>query len=159
MRCCGQNGGYEFLDCYSTLTKLMHITTLIKLFDSKHPYAEPEVWLVASMHVSTDLICHYYNHVRLLLTINSQQLKVWTVRRCTISAILFSAAMYMVVRSVESRGPITQTKIRQPLLRPFKFKPVKSRSLVIKMGTVEGRFQFKIGNDTSLQWLKSQVRA
>ena len=56
--------------------------------------------------------------------------------------------MYMVVRSVESRGPITQTKIRQPLLRAFKFKPVKSRSLVIKMGTVEDRLQFKIGNDT-----------
>ena len=85
----------------------------------------------------------------------------------------------MVVRSVEkeSRGPVTQTKIRQPPVRAFmddltitaksvvearwtlqeleclikwarmKFKPVKSRSLVIKRGKVEDRCRFKIGND------------
>ena len=125
---------------------------------------------------------NYYNHVKLRFTVNGfttnwQRMVVGLVTGCTISVILFAAEMYMVVRSVEkeNRGPVTQTKIRQPPVRAFiddltitaksvvearwtlqeleylikwawiKFKPVESRSLVIKSGKVEDRFRFKIG--------------
>ena len=133
----------------------------------------------------TNLILDYYNHVKLRFTVNGfitrwQRLEVGIVTGCTISVILFAAAMYLVVRSAEksSRGPVTTTKIKQPPVRAFmddltittksviearwtlqelecvikwarmKFKPVKSRSLVIKKGKVEDRFKFKIGNNT-----------
>ena len=50
-----------------------------------------------------------------------QRLEVGIVIGCTISVILFSAAMNMIVKSVEkrSRGPWMKSGVRQPLGKAF----------------------------------------
>ncbi|NJK32032.1 MAG: hypothetical protein HC927_06195 [Deltaproteobacteria bacterium] len=103
-------------------------------------------------------------------------LEVGIATGCTISVILFSAAMNLIVKSVEkmSHGPVTISGVCHPPTRAFmddmkitarsvpegrwmledlerliswarmKFKPAKSRSLVLKKGKVQDRFRFKI---------------
>ena len=132
-----------------------------------------------------NLIAHYYDNIKIRFTVGEfttawQRLEVGIVTGCTISVILFAAAMYMVIRSVEkkSRGPVTASSTKQPPIRAFmddltittrtviearwtlqelaniikwahmKFKPTKSRSLVLKKGKVENKYRFKVEDQT-----------
>ncbi|KAJ7995783.1 hypothetical protein DPEC_G00248170 [Dallia pectoralis] len=110
-------------------------------------------------------------------TTNWQRLEVGIVTGCTISVILFAAAMNLLVKSVEKprRGAVLSSGVQQVPVRAFmddltitarsvpegrwileglttaarmEFKPAKSRSLVLKRGRVQDRFRFKIGEDT-----------
>ena len=86
----------------------------------------------------TDLICNYYNHVKLRFTVNGfttnwQRLEV---------GIVTGASQQRA--SSKRDGHCKSCLIKWARM---KFKPVKSRSLVIKRGKVEDRFRFKIGND------------
>ena len=112
-------------------------------------------------------------------TTDWQRLEVGIVTGCTISVVLFSAAMNLLVKSAEkkSRGPLLSSGVKQPPTRAFmddmtvtaksvpegrwmledlsslikwarmKFKPTKSRSLVLKKGKVENKYRFRIGAD------------
>lgn len=104
-----------------------------------------------------------------------QRLEVRILMGCTVSVVLFAAAMNLIVKSVgkPSRGPLMPSGIRQPPIRAFmddmivsaktviegrwtfkelegmiswarlKFKPSKSRSLVVRKGKVRGEtFKF-----------------
>ena len=73
-----------------------------------------------------ELIREYFNHLQLRFTVGDfttswQRLEVGIVTGCTISVILFSAAMNMIVKSVEkkSRGPWMKSGVRQPPGRAF----------------------------------------
>ncbi|XP_076113419.1 uncharacterized protein LOC143081070 [Mytilus galloprovincialis] len=98
-----------------------------------------------------------------------QRLEVGILTGCTISVVLFAAAMNLIVKSVEkpSRGPLLSSGVRQPPVRAFmddmtvtaktviegrwtleelermikwarmKFKPSKSRSLIVRKGKVQ----------------------
>ncbi|XP_062568263.1 uncharacterized protein LOC134230448 [Saccostrea cucullata] len=68
----------------------------------------------------------YFDHLQLRFTVQDyttawQRLEVGIVTGCTISVILFSAAMNMIVKSVEkkSRGPWMKSGVRQPPGRAF----------------------------------------
>lgn len=132
-----------------------------------------------------DLLKHYFNGFKMRYSTNGfttdwQRLEVGIVTGCTISVVLFSAAMNLLVKSAEtkSRGPVLSSGVKQPPTRAFmddmtvtaksvpegrwmledlsnlikwarmKFKPTKSRSLVLKKGKVENKYRFRIGADT-----------
>lgn len=128
------------------------------------------------------LLQDYFDRFRMRFTVGSyttawQRLEVGIVTGCTISVILFAAAMNLVVKSAEkaSRGPKMKSGVRQPPTRAFmddmtvtaksvvegrwmledlekliswarmRFKPAKSRSLVLQKGKVQERSRFKVG--------------
>ena len=130
------------------------------------------------------ILQHYFNNFKMRFNVDDyttswQRLEVGIVTGCTISVVLFSAAMNLIVKSAEkmSRGPVLATGVRQPPTRAFmddmtitaksvpegrwmledigelvqwarmKFKPAKSRSLVLKKGKVQNRFRFKLGEE------------
>ena len=69
---------------------------------------------------------HFFDNLILKFTVKDfttawQRLEVGIVIGCTISVILFSAAMNMIVKSVEkkSRGPWMKSGVRQPTGRAF----------------------------------------
>ena len=117
------------------------------------------------------LIQDYYARFNMRFTVNGyttalQRLEIGIITGCTISVIIFAAAVNLLLKSVEnqSRGAISRTGTVQPPTRAFmddmtvmtrtiqqgrwtlndlndiftwarmRFKPVKSRSLVIKKG-------------------------
>ncbi|KAK1806565.1 hypothetical protein P4O66_005073, partial [Electrophorus voltai] len=88
---------------------------------------------------------------------------------CTVSVILFALAMNMVVKSaeVECRGPLTKSGVQQPSITitttsvpgsrwiiqglerlitwaRMRFKPFKSKSMVLKRGKVTDKYHFLI---------------
>ena len=72
------------------------------------------------------LLKDYFDSLLLRFTVKDfttawQRLEVGIVIGCTISVILFSAAMNMIVKSVEkrSRGPWMKSEVRQPLGKAF----------------------------------------
>ncbi|XP_069114421.1 uncharacterized protein [Argopecten irradians] len=125
------------------------------------------------------LLKDYFDSFQMRFTVGDyttawQRLEVGIVTGCTISVILFAAAMNLIIKAVEkmSRGPYLSAGSRQPPTRAFmddmtvttktvvegrwtlrdleeqitwarmRFKPAKSRSLVLKAGKVkEERFQ------------------
>ena len=131
------------------------------------------------------LLQDYFDRFRMRFTVGDyttrwQRLEVGIVTGCTISVILFAAAMNHVVKSAEtaSRGPVMMSGVKQPPTRAFmddmtvtarsviegrwmledlerlvtwarmRFKPAKSRSLVLKKGKVQDRFRFKVAGET-----------
>jgi hypothetical protein len=125
------------------------------------------------------LITNYYDGFRMRFTASNfttswQRLEVGIITGCTISVILFAAAMNLLAKSVEweCRGPKTNTGVRQPPIRAYmddltvtttsmtgakwilkgldkviawadmRFKPTKSRSMVLKKGKVQKRHRF-----------------
>ena len=117
------------------------------------------------------LIQDYYARFNMRFTVNGyttalQRLEIGIITGCTISVIIFAAAVNLLLKSVENqgRGAISRTGTVQPPTRAFmddmtvmtrtiqqgrwtlndlndiftwarmRFKPVKSRSLVIKKG-------------------------
>ena len=130
------------------------------------------------------MLRHYFDNFKMRFNVADyttawQRLEVGIVTGCTISVVLFSAAMNLLVKSAEkmSRGPILSSGVRQPPTRAFmddmtitaksvpeaiwmledlevlitwarmKFKPTKSRSMVLKKGKVQNRFRFKVGGE------------
>ncbi|XP_052093724.1 uncharacterized protein LOC127729844 [Mytilus californianus] len=127
-------------------------------------------------HVPTTIrtmLQEYFDHIEMRFTVGDfttawQRLEVGILTGCTVSVVLFAAAMNLILKSVEkpSRGPLMSSGIRQPPIRAFmddmtvtaktviegkwtlkelegmiswarmKFKPSKSRSLVVRNGKV-----------------------
>ncbi|CAC5417464.1 unnamed protein product [Mytilus coruscus] len=130
-----------------------------------------------------EMLQHYFNNFIMMFTVADyttawQRLEVGIITGCTISVVLFSAAMNLLVKSAEkmSRGPVMSSGVSQPPARAFmddmaitaksvlegkwmlqdlgelidwarmKFKPSKSRSLILKKGKVQDR-KIRIGGD------------
>ena len=69
-----------------------------------------------------------------------QRLEIGIVTGCTISVILFAAAMNLIVKSVErtSRGPVMESGIRQPPTRAF-----MDDMTITARSVVEGRWMLE----------------
>lgn len=128
-----------------------------------------------------EMLQNYFDSFLMRFTVGDytttwQRLEVGIVTGCTISVILFAAAMNLMVKSAEKprRGPVMVSGVRQPPTRAFmddmtittktpvegrwmledlekfirwarmKFKPAKSRSLVLKKGKVDDRTRFRV---------------
>lgn len=127
------------------------------------------------------LLRNYFDSFKMRFTVQDyttawQRLEVGIVTGCTISVIIFAAAMNLVVKSAErlSRGPVMMSGTQQPPTGAFmddmtvtaktpvegrwmledlerlvawarmRFKPQKSRSLVLKKGKVQSSFKFRV---------------
>jgi hypothetical protein len=91
------------------------------------------------------LLKHYFDHFKMRFTVNDfttswQRLEVGIVTGCTISVILFAAAMNLLVKSAEkkSRGPVMVTGVKQPPTRAF----MDDMTITTKT-VVEGRWMLK----------------
>ncbi|XP_063427466.1 uncharacterized protein LOC134710973 [Mytilus trossulus] len=105
------------------------------------------------------LIKEYFNHLQLRFTVGDfttswQRLEVGIVTGCTISVILFSAAMNMIVKSVEkkSRGPWMKSEVLQPLGRAFMDDMTISTKTVI-----EARWTLR-ELDKMITWARMKVK-
>ncbi|XP_063448172.1 uncharacterized protein LOC134727719 [Mytilus trossulus] len=106
-----------------------------------------------------ELIREYFNHLQLRFTVGDfttswQRLEVGIVTGCTISVILFSAAMNMIVKSVEkkSRGPWMKSGVRQPPGRAFMDDMTISTKTVI-----EARWTLQ-ELDKMITWARMKVK-
>ncbi|VDI54010.1 Hypothetical predicted protein [Mytilus galloprovincialis] len=106
-----------------------------------------------------ELIKEYFNHLQLRFTVGDfttswQRLEVGIVTGCTISVILFSAAMNMIVKSVEkkSRGPWMKSGVRQPPGRAFMDDMTISTKTVI-----EARWTLQ-ELDKMITWARMKVK-
>jgi hypothetical protein len=84
----------------------------------------------------------YFGKISIRFTVNGQETKwqslaVGIITGCTISVILFTAAMNIMLKSVEkkNRGPSVTEKIRQPPTRAF-----MDNMTLTTMAVVEGRW-------------------
>ena len=121
------------------------------------------------------------------ITTDWQRLEVGIVTGCTISVVLFAAAMNLIVKSAEkpSRGPKMTSGCIQPQTRTFmddmtitaksyvegrwmlqeigeliewarmKFKPQKSRSMVLRKGQIQESARYRI-KDQLIPTVKEQ---
>lgn len=121
-----------------------------------------------------DLIADYYNNFRMRVSSGAttsrwHKVEIGIITGCTISVTLFSLAINMLTKPAEPecRGPWTNSGQQQPPIRAFmddltvtaesvlgleklvewarmRFKPAKSRSMVLRKGEVEDKFRFYI---------------
>ncbi|CAC5423518.1 unnamed protein product [Mytilus coruscus] len=106
-----------------------------------------------------ELIKEYFNHLQLRFIVGDyttswQRLGVGIVTGCTISVILFSAAMNMIVKSVEkkSRGPWMKSGVQQPPGRAFMDDMTISTKTVI-----EARWTLQV-LDKMITWARMKVK-
>jgi hypothetical protein len=92
-----------------------------------------------------DLLKHYFDHFKMRFSVgdyttNWQRLEVGIVTGCTISVVLFAAAMNLLVKSAEktSRGPVTVSGVKQPPTRAF----MDDMTITAK-SVVEGRWMLE----------------
>ena len=105
------------------------------------------------------LLKHYFEHFKMRFTVNDyttswQRLEVGIVTGCTMSVILFAAAMNLLVKSVEkeSRGPVMTSGVQQPPTRAL------MDDMTITTKTVmEGRWMLK-DLEELINWARMRLK-
>ena len=105
------------------------------------------------------LLESYFDRLELRFTVQNfttawQRLEVGIVTGCTVSVILFSAAMNLMVKSVEkmSRGPWMRAGVRQPPVRAFMDDMTVSTKTII-----EARWTLKEIEDI-IHWARMKIK-